>query len=289
MTWQISHHPYTGLWSYSWGAAPAGAVCRCPPATQQMPSDSTGRVESTAPLPQDTKVSSGRSQGLSWYAARWCDPVTVTWHPCSEHQHWRKGREPCNSWGLKNSFQPQKLNWPLINWSISASPAVTLYRPWVSNLAQVACQTACIQTTETQQVPEEGLSQRNAGLLLSVLCGGNYSSNSSEVAAWWGAGATDAAFQGHLSAQHNTSAALQLKALKVHDPLQFTAALPMQNRCWHNRRCPPKSQCISLWYVSLCPPVNHRWLLHNLLWTPVSVSLKRKFFCSQSFRQIHLQ
>lgn len=31
----------------------------------------------TAPLPQDMKVSSGRSQGLSWYAGRLCDPVTV--------------------------------------------------------------------------------------------------------------------------------------------------------------------------------------------------------------------
>lgn len=31
----------------------------------------------TAPLPQDTKTSSGRSQGLSWHTGRWCDPVTV--------------------------------------------------------------------------------------------------------------------------------------------------------------------------------------------------------------------
>lgn len=32
----------------------------------------------TAPLPQDGKVSSGTSQGLSCYAGRWCDLVTVT-------------------------------------------------------------------------------------------------------------------------------------------------------------------------------------------------------------------
>lgn len=47
--------------------------------------------------------------------------------------------------------------------------------------------------------------------------------------------------------------------------------------------------CISLWYVSLCPAVNHRWLLHNLLWTPMPMSLNSKLFCSQSFRWIHLQ
>lgn len=48
------------------------------------------------------------------------------------------------------------------------------------------------------------------------------------------------------SAQYKTSAALLLNALGVRDPLQLTAALPMPNNCWHNKRCPPKLQCISL-------------------------------------------
>lgn len=148
------------------------------------------------------------SQLVCWKVMWPCDC-----HPCSELQHWRKGREPCNSWGLKNSFQPQKLNWPWIICSISASAAVTLCRPWVSNLAQVSCQTECTQITETQQVSEDTLSQRKSGLLLSALCRGNYSSSSSKMAAWWGAGARDAPFQGHLSAQYNTSAALLLKAV----------------------------------------------------------------------------
>lgn len=102
---------------------------------------------------------------------------------------------------------------------------MTLRRPCVSNLAQVACQTVRTQVTETQQVPEDALSQRKTGLLLSVLCGGN---SSSKMATWWGAGARDATFLGHLWAQYNsTSAALLPNAPQVRDPLQFTAALPM--------------------------------------------------------------
>lgn len=101
---------------------------------------------------------------------------------------------------------------------------MTLRRPRVSNLAQVACQTVHTQVTETQQVPEDALSQRKTGLLLSVLCGGN---SSSKMATWWGAGARDATFPGHLWAQYNTSAALLPNAPQVRDPLQFTAALPM--------------------------------------------------------------
>lgn len=48
-------------------------------------------------------------------------PCDHACHPRSEPQHWRKGREPCSSWGLKNSFQPQKLNGPE---SITASQPV---------------------------------------------------------------------------------------------------------------------------------------------------------------------
>lgn len=75
MTWlDKSHHPYAGLQCYSWGSAPAGAVCTCPPAISKR---HMTPLESTARLAQDMKVSSGRFQGLSRYSGRWCDPVTM--------------------------------------------------------------------------------------------------------------------------------------------------------------------------------------------------------------------
>ena len=37
----------------------------------------------------------------------------------------RAGKLTCSTWGLKNSFQPQKLNWPWINHSLSGNVAVT--------------------------------------------------------------------------------------------------------------------------------------------------------------------
>lgn len=75
------------------------------------------------------------------------------------------------------------------------------------------------------------------------------------MATWWGAGARDATFLGHLWAQYNTSAALLPNAPQVRDPLQFTAALPMPTDGWEKQEVhgPGEGKCthVSLRYASL--------------------------------------
>lgn len=281
MAWQTSHHQHAGL------PQELSACVLQPPSKGQVTTLEGYSTLASGHAGELWQVSG--SQLVRWKVMWPCDHAS---HPCSESQHWRRDREPCGSWGVKNSLQPQKLNWPWINCSASASAAVTLCRPWVSNPAQAACQTACIQITETQHVTEYTLSLRKTGLLFSVLCRRNYSPSSSKMTPWWSRGARGATFLGHLSAQYNTSAALLLNALEVHDPLQFTAALPMPNRCWHDRRCmgqEEKPTQISMHLSLVCVTLPSCQPQHNLLWTPMPISLNKKFFCSQSFRWIHLQ
>lgn len=92
-----------------------------PPATQQGPGGF--RWSGKARLPQDTRAHFSRS----WGAAGELE-VDVTMHltlALSLSMEKRAGKQTCSSWGLKNSFQPQKLNWTQINHSLSGKVEVT--------------------------------------------------------------------------------------------------------------------------------------------------------------------
>lgn len=76
-----------------------------------------------APLPQHTRVRFSRSQGtVGTLEGGVTVHLTLALSLSTEE---RAGKHTCSSWGLKNSFQPKKLNWPWINRRLSGNAAVT--------------------------------------------------------------------------------------------------------------------------------------------------------------------
>lgn len=78
-----------------------------------------GAVKHVCPRTQG-HISAGLGEQLVSWKLMWPCISPLLWASA-----WKAGKQTCSSWGLKNSFQPQKLNWTRINHSLSGKVAVT--------------------------------------------------------------------------------------------------------------------------------------------------------------------
>lgn len=142
---------------YSSLAAPSWTAC--------VPHRKWKMALAGAKNPQDVRVCFCRSHGAAGILEV---HVMARLTPALNLTRLRAWKQTWASWGLKNSFQPPKLNWPWINHTSQAMQWLqsSLCRPWVSNLTQVACHTACThpKSAGTSEVPEDAPSQRKTGL-----------------------------------------------------------------------------------------------------------------------------
>lgn len=143
--------------------------CELPSCVHQ-PSRKWKMAFAGAKSPQDVRVCFCRSHGAAgMLQVHMMAHLTPALNLTARERAWKQTGV---SWGLKNSFQPPKLNWPWINPTSQAVQWLqsSLCRPRVSNLIQVACQTACTHPTAagTSGVPEDATSPRKTGLCFSV-------------------------------------------------------------------------------------------------------------------------